>query len=157
MGRILFIITGGTIDSCNGLVCGKESNIPNFIKEEDIDADFKIVCMKDSRNITQHDLDKILKIIEESEHDEVIITHGTYTIAKTGSFLKQRLGSDKTAVLTGSFQPLVNENSDAPKNLRYSISKVKSLNPGVYICIDNHVFDPEHTKKDTKESRFVKF
>lgn len=152
---ILFLITGGTIDSCTEAGCPAESSIPEFVNDLDIDAKFLKVCMKDSRDLTQTDIDNLLEAIRSSGSDKIIITHGTYTMAETGIFLKKNIESNKTIVLTGSFKPLVKRGSDAPENIKFSIERVNELKPGVYMCMDNKVFDPEHTKKDIEGSRFV--
>jgi L-asparaginase len=92
--RIHFVITGGTIDSYyeatkDTAVPNKESIIPEYIqsiKPFDLDAEFTTVCMKDSRDITSEDRNQILKTIEDSSHNKILITHGTYTMPDTARF-----------------------------------------------------------------------
>jgi len=83
---IHFVITGGTIDSHydgskDTAVPNKESVIPTFIESLKLyhDAEFTTVCMKDSRDLKREDLENVLKTIEESPHNKIIVTHGTYT------------------------------------------------------------------------------
>ena len=68
---ILFIITGGTIDSYyegtkDTVIPNKVSIIPDFVKSLKLydSVEFNEICMKDSRDIVKDDLRKILKAIE---------------------------------------------------------------------------------------------
>ena len=92
--KIHFIITGGTIDSYydgskDTAVVNKESIIPSFIESLKLykDSEFTTVCMKDSRELKREDLENVLKVVEETANDKIIITHGTYTMPDTARFL----------------------------------------------------------------------
>lgn len=99
---IHIIITGGTIDSIwNGaqdtVVVAEHSALPEYFEEigrnlkfyEEIK--FTEVCMKDSRKITNEDRKEVLKTIEESSSNRIIITHGTYTMPDTARYLRENL------------------------------------------------------------------
>ncbi|MDP1760168.1 MAG: asparaginase domain-containing protein, partial [Candidatus Woesebacteria bacterium] len=80
---IHFVITGGTIDSHydgskDTAVPNKESVIPSFIESLKLyhDAEFTTVCMKDSRDLKREDLENVLKTIEESPHNKILVTYG---------------------------------------------------------------------------------
>jgi L-asparaginase len=161
--KIHFILTGGTIDSyyesrLDTVVPNKKSVIPRFIDSLKLYSltKFSEVCMKDSRNLTKDDLKNILKTIEKSDCERIIITHGTYTIGDTARYIKANLKrNDQTVVLTGSMTPLQGFSpSDAPFNLGYSLAKVEELSPGAYICINGKVFSPEEIMKSINEGRF---
>lgn len=159
-----FIITGGTIDSYydgskDTAVPLKHSVIPGFVKSLKLyhDVAFTEVCMKDSRSLTQADREAVLKAVEASQHDKIIVTHGTYTMPDTARFLKVNLQRKNQAiVLTGSLIPLVGFSpSDAPFNLGFALAKACELKPGIYVCMHGAVFSPEEVVKLVSEGRFT--
>lgn len=161
---IHFIITGGTIDSFydgtkDTVIPNEKSVIPNFIKSLKLHEkiEFTEVCMKDSRDLTESDLKNIIKVIQESPHKKIVITHGTYTIPDTSRYLKANLKRrDQTIVFTGSLIPLTGFSpSDASFNLGYSIAKVQDLSPGIYVCMNGKVFEPDEVAKLIYEGRFI--
>jgi len=163
-GGIHFIITGGTIDSYydgtkDTAVPNKESIIPSFINSLKLyeNTNFTQICMKDSRDITQADLKNIKKSIEESESKRIIITIGTYTMPDAARYLKQNLQRhDQTIIFTASMIPIVGFSpSDGPFSIGYSIAKSQDLEPGIYVCINGRVFQPEKVVKIISESRFA--
>lgn len=161
---IHFIITGGTIDSyydgsLDTAVTNKESIIPEFIASLKLSVLTKhtTVCLKDSKEITDTDLQKILKTIEESLDNKFIITHGTYTMPDTARFLKANLKrKDAVIILTGSFIPIKGfAPSDGPFNLGYAISQAQILPNGVYVCMNGESFQPDEVLKRISEGKFT--
>ena len=161
---IHFIITGGTIDSHydgskDTAVPNKESVIPSFIESLKLyhDDEFTTVCMKDSRDLKREDLENVLKTIEESKHNKIIVTHGTYTMPDTARFLKANLKrDDQTIILTASAIPIQGFSpSDGPFNLGYAVAKLEELELGVYVAINGKVFSPEEVMKVMSEARFA--
>lgn len=159
-----FIATGGTIDSYwNGIadtaVPNKHSVIPEFIKSLKLyeETFFTEVCMKDSRQLNEDDRRQILKTIEESPYQKVLITHGTYTAPDTARYLKANLKrSGQTIILTSSIVPIVGfAPSDGPFNLGYSLAKLQDLKAGIYVCLNGRVFSPEEVVKEIQEGRFI--
>lgn len=161
---IHFVITGGTIDSHydgtkDTAVPNKESVIPSFIESLRLyhGAEFSTVCMKDSRDLKREDLENMLKVIEESPHKKILITHGTYTMPDTARFLKANLKrKDQTVILTASVIPINGFSpSDGPFSLGYAIAKLEDLEPGIYVAINGKVFSPEEVMKVLSEGRFA--
>ncbi len=161
---IHFIITGGTIDSYydgskDTAVPNKESIIPSFIESLKLycDSDFTTVCLKDSRALTMEDLTNIVKTVENSPHNRVIITHGTYTMPDSARFLKGNLTrKDQTIIFTASAIPIQGFSpSDGPFNLGYANAKLEDLAPGIYVAINGKVFSPEEVIKIISEARFA--
>lgn len=113
--------------------------------------------MKDSRDLTKEDLNKVLETVEKSPYQKIIITHGTYTIADTGRFLKANIKrDDQTIILTGSFIPINGFSpSDGPFHLGFALAKLGHLEPGIYVCLNGKVFMPEEVMKISSEGRFV--
>jgi L-asparaginase len=161
-GSIDIFMTGGTIDSFydgtkDTVFPLKKSCIPNFIKSLKLSdsISFKQICMKDSRSLTPVDIKKILQSVNQSKSKRIIITHGTYTMPNTARFLAANLKrKDQIIILTGSMIPITGFSpSDAPFNLGYSLASVKTLTPGVYVCMNGQIFTPQ-VVKIVSEGRF---
>ncbi len=159
-----FIITGGTIDSFydgtkDTVVSSKHSIIPEVINSFKLYGNFSFteVCMKDSRQLTQNDLEEICKTIGESPHKNIIITHGTYTMPDTARFIKANLkDNDKVIILTGSLIPIKGFSpSDGTFNLGYAIAQFDYLDSGIYVCMNGRIFTPDEVVKFLSEGRFA--
>ncbi|MFA5352351.1 MAG: asparaginase domain-containing protein [Candidatus Gracilibacteria bacterium] len=160
---IHFVATGGTIDSFyNGIkdtaTPRKESIIPAYLEMLKLyeKVKFTQVCMKDSRELTKADLQKILKTVEKSPYSKIIITHGTYTMPDTARFLKNNLKKkNQTIILTGSMIPLEGFSpSDGGFALGYAIAQIQILPAGIYVCMNGKVFNPDEVVKVLSEGRF---
>lgn len=157
------ILTGGTIDSYyegtqDTAIPNEHSVIPEFIKSAKLYNKFLFteVCMKDSRQLNENDHREILKTLEESPANKIIITHGTYTMPDTARYLKANLKrDDQTIILTGSMTPIKGfAPSDGTFNLGYTLAQVQTLEPGIYVCMNGKVFSPEEVMKIIQEGRF---
>jgi len=160
---IEILMTGGTIDSAwDGIkdtaVVNRHSIIPHYFKKLVIYPAIKFteICMKDSREISQKDLNKITQTIQKSKNKRFIITHGTYTMPDTAKFLEANLKrKNLIVVLTGSMVPLEGVYpTDAGFNLGFAISKVQELKPGFYICMNGDTFTPQEVVKNLSEGKF---
>lgn len=155
-------MTGGTIDSewdaaADTAVTRKESVIPKYFDKLKLDFDlaFKTVCMKDSRQITLDDLKQIVAAVESSNSDKILITHGTYTMPDTARYLQAQLKTKKSIVLTGSMVPLDGYSlSDAGFNLGFSIATLLTMQPGILLCMNGYLFEPDEVAKNMAEARF---
>jgi L-asparaginase len=166
MEKILFLLTGGTIDSYysgkdDTAKTNKTSVIPDYIDSLNLNLNqnqinFTEVCMKDSREINQQDRTKLVELIDSAEENNMIITHGTYTMPDTARYIKQHIKStDKKIILTGSMIPLVGFSpSDAGFNLGYAIASFRAIKEGVYISMNGQIFEADEVIKDLAEGRF---
>ncbi len=165
--KIQFLIMGGTIDSqWDGkadtavISATGESIIPTYFSNLILYTvvDFKIICLKDSRQILREDLSRLLQEIENSQFNKIIITHGTYTMPDTAKYIKANLErKDQVIILTGSMVPLKGfeaSSSDATFNLGYAVAKVEDLAAGVYLAMNGRVFDPNEVVKNLAEGKF---
>ena len=165
MSKIHFIITGGTIDSYydgtkDTAVPRESSIIPDFIQSLKLygeGSEFTQVCMKDSRSLTREDVGNVLLTVENSPHEKIIITHGTYTMPDTARFLSANLArKDQTIILTGSMIPIQGfAPSDGPFHLGYAIAQLEYLKPGIYVAMNGKVFSPDEVVKIISEGRFT--
>jgi L-asparaginase len=162
--HVHFIITGGTIDNIDIAkeTTSSESKIIPYLNLA-IKAYFphtaEIAFLKDSRNITIEDRELLFQLVLACPHDRIIITHGTYTMAETGRYLKlmfQKHNVEKTAVLVGSMVPMGDENSDAPYNLGFAVAASMILPKGVWVAMQSTAWDPDSVEKDLELHRFKK-
>lgn len=71
-----------------------EGYLNNLIKPH-FTYDIQIVCEKDSREITEKDLDNLWNKIKSSKEENILITHGTFTMKNTAKFLENLLEKEK--------------------------------------------------------------
>ena len=145
--HITFIQTGGTIDKDypNDNIkhgYGFETGEPAF---REIVAriphlcsfDFLEATQKDGTDLTDGDREIIRRTVEGCPSDRIIVTHGTSTMGKTASALKDIKG--KIIVLTGSMLPAKFKGSDAEFNLGMAVGAVQIVPPGVYVALYGRV------------------
>src|SRR3989338_937656 len=157
---IKIFITGGTIDNL-GYADNKDapinhkSLISSLLKQSrlTINNDSVVLMQKDSRFVNDEDRKEILRQIQQSTEQRIVITHGTLTMTKTASFLA-KANLKKTVVLLGSAVPASKENSDALCNLGAAISVVQILPYGVYITMNGKIFTADNVKKNLKTGIF---
>jgi len=98
--------------------------------------------LKDSKLFTPDDIRELAGIIaSDTEHDKVLITHGTDKMAENATLLKKflaEMGVEKTVVFVGSMLPLSMEEkfphmSDAQPNMMVAMHEIDRLAPGVYV------------------------
>ena len=156
-------MTGGTIDSYydgtkDTVVPNENSIIPRYIQGLKLynKTKFTQVCMKDSRDITEKDLKKVLREVKKSSCKHIIITYGTYTMPDAARYLQANLKrKDQVIILTASMLPIAEFTmSDGCFNLGYAVAKVQNLKPGIYICMNGKVFASTEVIKVISQGRF---
>lgn len=148
MKRILFITTGGTIASAES----EEGLVPALTSEDILSylgngyEDVEILCedllRMDSTNIQPEEWCMIAQRISEvvNDVDGIVLTHGTDTMAYTGSALSFMLRNlPIPVVLTGSQLPLVHPLSDGVDNIRVAFAAAISDLKGVFIAFNRKV------------------
>lgn len=162
---IHIIKMGGTIefidrayDQINKQIMKIDSSVDTYLKniiKPHFHYSVDSICDKDSRDITAQDRAELLQAIKETESENILITHGTFTMVQTAEFLDKNLATDKKIVITGSMVPVVGFSaSDAPFNLGYSVGSFQSIEPGVYICMNGGIFKYNEIAKNTELLRF---
>lgn len=151
MKQIALFTTGGTIDGADSDkgTCRQTSDAGRWLSaQKNIHYTEKALFNKDSREITSDDRMTIVRAIQSCSTDLILLTHGTYTIAETGSVLKQAIGDpNKLVLLVGAWVPFSEANSDAPTQMMFALEKLSSGLHGVYIAMDNRLWDPSRTIK----------
>lgn len=158
MSAVLALTTGGTIDkiyTAKGYLDPGASCLPDVLAEAfcHLEVDIVEVARKDSLDLTADDRTVLRQRVAESEHDRILITHGTDTITETAQALSGVPG--KTIVLTAAMQPRSFRRSDAAFNVGFALAAVSLLPPGVYVAIHGKVFDPGRIRKDRDQGEFV--
>lgn len=162
--HIHIIRMGGTIEfkdpgyeNINQQMMRLDTSIENYLKnmvKPHFTYSIETVCEKDSRDITTENLEKLARAIENTPHENILITHGTFSMKNTAQFLDKK-AFNKKIILTGSMVPIVGFSiSDAAFNLGYSIASFGQISVGVYICMNGGIFKSEEVEKNTELLRF---
>ncbi len=160
--HLLLITTGGTIASENS-----GSGLAPSVSAEKIlesigelagpcDIDFMELFRIDSTNMQPEHWTKICRTIKEKydDYDGFVITHGTDTMAYTAAALSYMIqDSAKPIVMTGSQKPLMDEVTDAKKNLADSIRfACEDGVSGVYIVFSGQAIAGTRARKFKSKS-----
>ncbi len=131
--------------------------LKNLVKPHFI-FDISLICDKDSRDINEEDLNKLWTEIKSSKKENILITHGTFTMKKTAKFLENMIEKEKInkkIIITGAMVPIVGFSiSDAGFNLGYSLGSFVGIENGVYLCMNGGVFKADEVEKNTDLLRF---
>ncbi len=148
---------GGTIDSRNAperdgeVVPLQKSLVEAYIRSMTLNFACVIrqICMKDSRGVTDQDRDRLIDAILNENLRHNLVTHGTYTMKKTGMYLHDsgRLNG-RVTTLSGSMGTLLGSideegrlvPSDGQFNLGYSMGQIFSVDDGIYQSMNGDMF-----------------
>ena len=156
---VKIFITGGTFDKeydeINGKLFFKDTHMREMLDlgRAKIDVKIRTLMMIDSLEMSKEDRNLIVENCRNSEEEQIIITHGTDTMAETGKIIaKSKL--NKTIVLTGAMIPYKFGSSDGLFNLGSALGFVQSLPPGVYIAMNGRCFDYDNVRKNKETGIF---
>lgn len=163
METILILNTGGTFNKVYNPIKGKLEVSQNgeAIKEvlkyqNNLKYELKNIIHKDSLDINDEDRQNILKHIEDSRHDKIIIVHGTDTMDKTAEFLSMNI-KDKMIVLTGAMVPFSIRQTGAATNFALAVGfSLNSFQKGVFISMQGMVEPFDKVYKNRKIGLFQK-
>lgn len=156
---IKIFMTGGTFDKeydeINGKLFFKDSHVREMLQlgRCHLDIDYRTLMMIDSLEMKDSDRDLILKQCQNANERQIVITHGTDTMAMTARVLGQA-GLDKTIILTGAMIPYKFGSSDGLFNLGSAVAFVQVLPPGVYVVMNGRYFHWSNVEKDRKTGIF---
>ncbi|MCB1583180.1 MAG: asparaginase [Xanthomonadales bacterium] len=158
MKTLKIITTGGTIDKLyfddlSDYQIGKPI-IGELLNTYHVGFEFEVVPLlkKDSIYLTDEDRELIKQVIEKSDDQHFLITHGTDTMVETAQYLKSI--EDKTIVLTGALTPARFNSTDAIFNIGCAVAAVQTQPKGVWVIMSGLVWDPNHVRKNRKANRF---
>ncbi|MES2971597.1 MAG: asparaginase domain-containing protein [Patescibacteria group bacterium] len=163
--HVHIIKMGGTIefidpayDNFNKKLLKLDANIDSYLHnlvQPHFNFSTEQVAEKDSRDINEEDRERLVKAIQSSPHQNILITHGTFTMLKTAQFLTKQGFSNKKIILTGSMIPIIGfAASDAGFNLGFAIASFLNIEPGVYLSMNGGIFNSDEVEKNVELFRF---
>ena len=158
MGIRIFV-TGGTFDKeyneLTGQLYFKDSHLPEMLElgRNLVPVDIRTLMMIDSLEMSDIDRELIVRHCQEADENQIIITHGTDTMAETAALLAEKI-KDKTIVLTGAIIPYKFGSSDGLFNLGSAFAFVQTLPPGVYVAMNGRYFPASSVWKNKKLGTF---
>lgn len=156
---IRIFVTGGTFDKeyneLTGQLFFKDSHLPEMLQlgRNRVAVDIRTLMMIDSLEMTDLDRELIARHCHEAEEDQIIITHGTDTMAETAALLAGAVPG-KTVVLTGAMVPYKFGSSDGLFNLGSAFAFVQTLPPGVYVAMNGRAFKAGNVRKNKLTGEF---
>jgi L-asparaginase len=156
---IRVFITGGTFDKeyneLNGQLYFKETHLHELLElgRSKVPVVIETLMMIDSLEMKDSDRELIVRRCSECPETQVVITHGTDTMAETARWLAKNV-KDKTIVLTGAMIPIKFGSSDGLFNLGSAFAFVQSLQNGVYIAMNGRYFLWDNVRKNKETGRF---
>lgn len=156
---VRIFVTGGTFDKeyneLTGQLYFKDSHLAEMLELGRclVPVDIRTLMMIDSLEMTISDRELIAKHCMEAEEDQIIITHGTDTMAETARVLEEKV-KGKTIVITGAMIPYKFGSSDGLFNLGSALAFVQSLRPGVYVAMNGRCFHADNVRKNKQTGEF---
>jgi L-asparaginase len=118
-----------------------------------VPAEIRTLMLVDSLEMTDEDRELIAHQCNQAEENQIVITHGTDTMALTASVLSKKI-KNKTIVLTGAMIPIKFGSSDGLFNLGSAIAFAQSLPHGVYVAMNGRYFKAGFVKKNKETGVF---
>lgn len=166
MKRIALVSTGGTIektyDELSGLLQNEVSVLDMMLASLELrGVEIARVGLmnKDSLEMTDEDHRTIAETAGylATNHDGVVIVHGTDRLAATGERIIGHVGGPRAPiVLTGAMRPYLLRTTDAIQNLTEALLAVQLVPPGVYVAMHNQVLAFPGVQKDRERGTFTK-
>lgn len=156
---IELIVTGGTFDKQYNPIAGElglaDTAIKRILERVRCGVEIKVspIMLVDSLEMTDTQRADIAAHCLNSDSKQIVITHGTDTMAHTAREIAQKV-NDKTIVLTGAMIPYSIKNSDALFNLGTALAFVQSLPHGIYIAMNGRYFLWDNVRKNTEKGCF---
>ena len=160
--KITVINTGGTFNKRYNPISG-ELEVPKDSLGLDeiisycynIDFDVLNIISKDSLEMNDDDRELIVKNIQDSKNENIIIVHGTDTMDLTAKYLDEKI-KDKTIVLTGAMLPISINKVEATLNFASAIGFLNSnCENGIYISMHGSVKNYKKLIKNREIGKFL--
>jgi L-asparaginase len=156
---IRIFITGGTFDKeyneLTGQLFFKDSHLPEMLAlgRNLVPVEIRTLMMVDSLEMTADDRELIAEHCMKSPEEQIVITHGTDTMAETAVLISEKI-KDKTVVLTGAMIPYKFGSSDGLFNLGSALAFVQTLPKGVYVVMNGRYFNANNVRKNKETGEF---
>jgi len=156
---IRIFITGGTFDKeyneLNGQLYFKDTHLQELLTmgRSQVPVEIRTLMMVDSLEMTDQDRELIAYQCNNCEEDQIVITHGTDTMAETANLLAEKV-KNKTVVLTGAMIPIKFGSSDGLFNLGSALAFAQSLPPDIYVAMNGRYFHWDNVRKNKETGVF---
>ena len=156
---IRVLVTGGTFDKQYDELRARlhftESQLPEMLRlgRCRVEVVIRTVMLVDSLDMTGADRNTIVQNCLHAPESQVVITHGTDTMADTARAVAEHV-TGKTVVLTGAMIPYAFGSSDGLFNLGSALSFVQVLPPGVYVAMNGRYFHWDNVRKNRETGVF---
>ena len=156
---IRIFITGGTFDKeyneLNGQLFFKDSHLDDLLEmgRSKVPVEIRTLMMVDSLEMTDDARELIVHQCNNCDESQIVITHGTDTMAETAKILAQKI-NDKTIILTGAMIPIKFGSSDGLFNLGSALAFAQTLPAGVYVAMNGRYFNWDNVKKNKQTGVF---
>lgn len=156
---IRIFITGGTFDKeyneLNGELYFKNTHLHDLLEmgRNKVPVEIKTLMMIDSLEMSAADRELIARECSQCEEDQIVITHGTDTMAETAKVLAKKI-HHKTIVLTGAMIPIKFGSSDGLFNIGSAFAFAQALPAGVYVAMNGRYFNWDNVRKNKETGRF---
>ncbi len=156
---IRIFITGGTFDKeyneLNGQLYFKDSHLSDLLEmgRSRVSVEIRTLMMVDSLEMTDEDRQLIAYQCNNCDETQIVITHGTDTMADTAKMLAKEV-KDKTIVLTGAMIPIKFGSSDGLFNLGSALAFAQTLPAGVYVAMNGRCFNWDNVRKNKQTGVF---
>ncbi len=156
---IRIFITGGTFDKeyneLNGQLYFKDTHLSDLLEmgRNKASVEIRTLMMVDSLEMTDEDRNLIVHQCNNCDETQIIITHGTDTMADTAKILAKKI-TDKTIILTGAMIPIKFGSSDGLFNLGSALAFAQSLPAGVYVAMNGRYFNWDNVRKNKQTGVF---
>lgn len=158
--NLRIIATGGTFDKHYDEIAGTlgfgASHLPQAIERARmlVPPVLQQLPFLDSLDMQDSDRQRILQACQASPETQIVVIHGTDTMAATAAVLGPA-GVAKTVVLTGAMIPYEVAASDAVFNFGFACGAARSLGPGVYVAMNATVFPWDKVCKNRAKGIFT--
>jgi len=156
---VRIFITGGTFDKeyneLTDQLYFKDSHLPEMLElgRCRVPVDFRTLMMIDSLEMTDMDRELIGRHCMDADENQIVITHGTDTMAETARKLED-IVKNKTVVITGAMIPYKFGSSDGLFNLGSAMAFAQTLKPGVYVAMNGRCFHAANVRKNKQTGEF---
>ncbi|MFZ9694372.1 MAG: asparaginase domain-containing protein [Chitinophagaceae bacterium] len=156
---VRIFITGGTFDKEYNEITGqlffKDTHMHELLEmgRSRVPVEIRTLMMIDSLEMTDEDRELIVHQCNSCEEEQIVITHGTDTMARTAQILAEKV-KGKTIVLTGAMIPIKFGSSDGLFNLGSALAFAQTLPHGTYVAMNGRWFQANNVHKNKQTGTF---
>ncbi len=162
MQKTVIISTGGTFNKiydpiAGDLVIDETSHAVKEIASKWL-CRFELINIiaKDSLAMTNQDRLELLSVVTQTEHEKIIIIHGTDTMHVTAEYLAD-VEIEKKIILTGAMVPYSIDPVEATANLSSALGYMQLLQEdGVYTVMNGLFGSYEKIIKEKSKGKFIR-